>query len=195
MLLNISPVNENKYMKLFKYSKLFKFFTVIFIAIFFLNSCGLYQKTDQRNRPAQAKDRAKQNIKEGRGVSLKSIIGRKGGNGTFEFSSSNPMWRASLEILDFLPLATVDYSGGIIITDWYTDSQKANDSIKITVRFLSTEILSNSVKVIVHTKVCDNNLNCRVKETNSKIKEELTSSILKKAAQIESDQRAKKKKK
>ena len=182
-------------MKLLKYSKLLRFFTIIFIAIFFLNSCGLYKKTDQRNQPAQAKDKAKQNIKEGRGVSLKSIVRGRGSSGNFEFSSSNPMWRASLEILDFLPLATVDYSGGIIITDWYTDSLKANDSIKITVRFLSTDILSNSVKIIVHTKVCDNNLNCRVKETDSKIKEELKSSILKKAAQIESNQRAKKKKK
>ncbi len=34
------------------------------------------------------------------------------------------LWRASLEILDFIPLTTVDYSGGIIITDWYNDKNK-----------------------------------------------------------------------
>ena len=36
------------------------------------------------------------------------------------------MWRASLEILDFLPFSTVDYSGGMIITDWYSDDNNAD---------------------------------------------------------------------
>ena len=44
-----------------------------------------------------------------------------GSKTTYEFSTSNPMWRASLEVLDFIPLSTVDYSGGMIITDWYSE--------------------------------------------------------------------------
>ena len=67
------------------------------------------------------KERARKNIEEGRGVSLKNIISGRIGTTNYEFSTSNPMWRASLEILDFLPLTTVDYSGGIIITDWYSE--------------------------------------------------------------------------
>ena len=67
------------------------------------------------------------------------------------------MWRASLEIIDFIPLTTVDYSGGIIITDWYSDNQNFNESIKITLRFLSNEIRSDSIKIIVHNKKCKTN--------------------------------------
>ena len=62
-------------------------------------------------------------------------MGGRLGSTNYEFSTSNPMWRASLEVLDFLPLATVDYSGGVIISDWYTDNDP-NEALKITVRFL-----------------------------------------------------------
>ena len=86
--------------------------------------------------------------------------GRRGTN--YEFSTSNPMWRASLETLDFLPLTTVDYSGGIIITDWYYDNNSSRDSIKISLRFLSNDIRSESLKVIVHKKTCANNNNCKI---------------------------------
>ena len=105
------------------------------------------------------------------------------------------MWRASLEILDFLPLTTVDYSGGIIITDWYSDNSN-NDSIKISVRFLSNEIRADNLKIIVHKKVCDKGLNCRVNLVkNSSISSELLSTILKKAAIFEKINKNKKQKK
>ena len=72
---------------------------------------------------------------------------------TYEFSTSNPMWRASLETLDFLPLTTVDYSGGMIITDWYyDDTSNSQDAIKISLRFLGNDIRSENLKVIVHKK-------------------------------------------
>jgi hypothetical protein len=134
--------------------------------------------------PVNAKERARKNIEEGRGISLKGVIG--GSRSTnYEFSTSNPLWRASLEIIDFMPLTTVDYSGGIIITDWYNDSSNQNESIKITLRFLSNEIKSNSIKVIVHNKKCKTNENCKIDEIDSKIKFELQKSILAKAAQLE----------
>ena len=72
--------------------------------------------------PDTAKAKARKNLEEGKGVSLGGLLGKNRG-GSFEFSSSNPMWKATLETLDFLPMSTVDYSGGIIITDWYTDNQ------------------------------------------------------------------------
>ena len=103
-----------------------------------LGGCGIYKKTDVRNIPTKGQDRARKNVDEGRGISLKNLGGR--GKTTYEFSSSNPMWRASLEILDFLPLTTVDYSGGMIISDWYSDTSNQNESIKITIRFLSNDI-------------------------------------------------------
>ena len=102
------------------------------------------------------------------------------------------MWRASLETLDFLPLTTVDYSGGVIISDWYNDSANKDDSIKITVRFLSNEILSNSLKIIVHKKSCDANNRCQINIIDSKIKEELVKAILSRAAVFEKEKKKKK---
>ena len=158
-----------------------------------LSACNAFKPkwTDTRKVPVDAKERALKNVKEGRGVSIQGLA-KKRGVGQYEFSTSNPMWRASLEILDFLPLTTVDYSGGIIITDWYNDSN-SNESIKITLRFLSNEIQSNSIKIIVHNKKCRTNENCKISEIDSKIKFELQKSILAKAAQFELDKKSKKK--
>ena len=154
----------------------------------------MYKKVDQRQMPDGSKAKARKNLEEGRGVSIAGI-GKGMRKTTFEFSTSNPMWRASLETLDFLPLTTVDYSGGVIITDWYSDGNSAKESIKISLRFLANEIRSESLKVIVHQKTCSANLDCRViLLTNTKIKEELHTTILKKAALLEKESKEKKKK-
>ena len=50
-------------------------------------------------------------------------------------------------------MATVDYSGGTIVSDWYNDGSKGDEFIKITLRFLSNEIRSESLKVVVHKKL------------------------------------------
>ena len=168
--------------------------TITLFLLIFISGCG-YEKVDQRNQPDGAKAKARRNIEEGRGVGL-GKLGRGLGKTSYEFSTSNPMWRASLETLDFLPLTTVDYSGGIIITDWYSDNSSNNDSIKISVRFLANEVRSESLKVIVHQKTCTQNLNCKVALlTDTKIKEELHTTILRKAALLEKDSKKKKKKK
>ena len=141
--------------------------------------------------PDTAKAKARKNVEEGRGTSIGGLLKRGGTN--FEFSSSNPMWRASLETLDFIPLTTVDYSGGMIITDWYADGSSNKESIKITLRFLSNEIRSDSLKVIVHKKVCTNNQGCKTNLlSNTKIKEELHTTIIKKAALLEKQSKKKK---
>lgn len=162
------------------------FTKIIALCLFFftLSSCNALKPkwTDSRKIPVNAKERAEYNVKTGKGVSATGLIkGATGGGRAYEFSTSNPMWRASLEILDFLPLATVDYSGGIIITDWYNDS-KSDDSIKITVRFLSNEIRADSLKITVHQKNCNAGQNCIVKPVKSKIEEELLASILRNAS-------------
>ena len=149
------------------------------------------KKVDTRETPINAADRARKNINEGRGTSLKSLIG--GGGTNYEFSTSNPMWRASLEILDFLPLTTVDYSGGIIITDWYTEDTSSN-SIKISVRFLDNEIRADSLKIIVHKKDCSSNNNCKVNLlSTSTIGRELRTAIVTKAAELNTVSKNKKK--
>ncbi len=174
-----------------KMAKILKI-TVILTSLLLLTDCGIYKKVDSRDIPVQGKERARKNVEEGRGISLKGLRDRKT---TYQFSSSNPMWRATLEILDFLPLSTVDYSGGVIISDWYGDQSSQNESIKISVRFLSNEIQSNSLNIIVHKRNCSTPTKCNVRKISSKIEEELKISILKKAALLEKESKEKKKKK
>ena len=170
------------------------FKAAVILILVTLTACGGFKKVDQRQMPDGSKAKARKNLEEGRGVSIGGL-GRGLGKTTYEFSTSNPMWRASLETLDFLPLTTVDYSGGVIITDWYSDSNSAKESIKISLRFLGNEIRSESLKVIVHQKTCSSNLDCRViLLSNTKIKEELHTAILKKAALLEKESKTKKKK-
>ena len=165
------------------------FFKIIvyFFLFSLLVSCGngFFQKVDTRKTPIKGSERAKQNVREGRGVGLGQMIGKGTGSTNYEFSTSNPMWRATLDILDFLPLSTVDYSGGIIISDWYTDETNKNQALKITVRFMSNVVQSNSLKITVHRKKCSVNQSCNVELFKSRIQEELIASILKEAAILE----------
>ena len=181
-------------MNIFKFKIPLKATLIMILLV--LTACGGFEKVDQRTRPDGAQAKARKNIEEGRGVSVGGLTKGIGRGTTYEFSTSNPMWRASLETLDFLPLTTVDYSGGVIITDWYSDNNSAKESIKISLRFLSNDIRSESLKVIVHQKICSSNLNCRVVLlSKTKIKEELHSTILRKAALLEKQSKNKKKKK
>ena len=144
-----------------------------------------------RDRPLSAEDKRRKNIEEGSGTSIGSILNRRGST-NYEFSTSNPMWRATLETLDFLPLSTVDYSGGIVITDWYSENS-SGESIKITVRFLSNEIRSDSLKIIVHKQKCLTKENCVINlSSNNKIRDELLSVILKRASLFEKSDKEKK---
>ena len=171
--------------------------SLFFLLFFSLTACGVPEfmkpgKVDSSNTPVNAKERARKNVTEGRGISLKGAM--KGNKSTnYEFSTSNPLWRASLETIDFIPLTTVDYSGGIIITDWYSDTANPNESIKITIRFLSNEIQSNSVKIILHNKNCKINENCSIKEIDSNIKFELQKAILAKASSLQLEDKKSKK--
>ena len=174
------------------------FFTklILFSSLFILVSCAVpnFMKPSKidKDDPVSSKERARKNVTEGKAVSLKGMT--KGGRGTsFEFSSSNPLWRASLETIDFMPLVTVDYSGGIIITDWYTDSSNTDESIKITVKFLSNEIRSDAIKIIVYKKNCKAFENCQANSLNGNIKDELKIAILRKASQLEKADLVKKK--
>ena len=174
---------------MFKNSKLILSF---FVFIFAFTSCGS-KFGDARKTPTNALERARKNVEEGRGASIGGILGNRGGT-NYEFSSSNPMWRATLETLDFLPLSTVDYSGGTVITDWYSENN-SNESIKITVRFLSNEVRSDNLKIIVHKKKCSAPSNCTTSLLKgNKIGSELISTIVRKAALLEQADKKKKKK-
>ena len=171
---------------------LFLLSTIIIFS--FLYSCGLYAPSDARKVSPNSKERVKKNLEEGRGMSINKML--KGGSGgtNYQFASSNPMWRATLEILDFLPLANVDYSGGIITTDWYNEGTALDESIKITVRFLTNEIRSDGIRIIVHKKRCNLEQNCKITKISSAIEQELQVAILKKATLFEREYNKNKKK-
>ena len=87
----------------------------------------------------------------------------------------------------FFTIANVDYSGGIITTDWYNEGTASEESIKITIRFLTNEVRSDGIKVIVHKKKCNIQQKCTVKKISSALERELQVAILKKATIFEKD--------
>ena len=91
-----------------------------------------------------------------------------------------------------MPLTTANYSGGIIVTDWYSEELSSNEEIKISIRFLTNEIRSDSINVKVFYKTCKSLGECSVSENNGKIKTDLTSEILKKAALLQEADKNKK---
>ena len=165
-------------------------YTILLLSLisFFLVSCGPLKpkKTDLRKIPGNPKDKREKNIREGRGFRAMGMLERnKGGN--FQFASSNEMWRATLDLLEFTPLSNVDYSGGVIITDWFSENSE-QEPLKITVRFLSNEIRADGLKVIIYKKICKKNdqTNCKTIQDSTTLGQEIKLAILKKAATIKS---------
>ena len=113
-------------------------------------------------------------------------------NTNFEFSTSNVLWRASLKTLDFIPLATVDYSGGMIITDWYSEGKSNKEQIKIQIRFFSTELRSDSIQVISYKKICTTNNECSNVVGNENFNREIKDLIINAARQIKIEDNKKK---
>ncbi len=171
-------------MKNYMFLKKFSQLTVFLIILVLLNSCGknFFRGADARKVDPDPRKRVQKNLEEGKGFRLNNAI-KKGVSrgGDFEFASSNELWRASLDIIEFMPLTSANYSGGIIITDWYSNSTNPNETIKITIRFLSNEIRSDAIDINVFYKKCDAEYKCVVQKNNENIESELRREILKKA--------------
>ncbi len=168
------------------------------VSLLVLSACkNPFRYTDAREIPVSGEERVKKNIEEGRGV---TFFGGEKKGGVFDFASSNEVWRASIEILDFVSFTNASYSGGILITDWFsgnTNSEENNQrELKITVRFLSNEIRADGIKVIVHEKLCEDKtkLNCKINKIQSSIGNDIKLAILKKAAILKKESESKKKK-
>ena len=171
--------------------KKFQILFVLFLSITLLNSCsGLPKGGD--GRLVNPEDRVKKNLEEGRGFRLMDM-NKKSGGGVFEFASSNELWRASLDTIDFMPLASVNYSGGIIITDWYSTDQNSNESIKISIRFLTNEVRADALNIKVFNKMCLTQSNCVISEKEGNLIPELKQKILRTAAIYEKKEKEKKK--
>ena len=163
--------------------------TILILLNLFLIQTGCsnlkYKKVSAKEFPPDPGKRIEKNINEGRGFRLMDTNNR---NTNYTFASSNPLWKATLDTLDFMPLVSANYSGGIVITDWYSNNDSLNESIKISVKFLSNEIRSDALDIDVFLKTCSKNiLDCSVSKQNSNLVSELNSSILKKAARYKKE--------
>ncbi len=163
---------------------------VLFACCLILSACN---PGDARKIPPRAEDRVKQNIEEGRGFRLGTLGGNK--SGEFDFASSNELWRASLDTLEFMPLALANYSGGIIVTDWYSDGSSENESVKISIRFLSNEIRSDALSVKVFYKKCSVQNSCEILDRSENLSADLSKKILTKASIYQKESKNKKKRK
>ena len=156
-------------------------FSLILILLFF-NACnGKLPGADARKIPYDPNERVKKNLEEGKGFRLDESFSKRG-SGNFEFATANELWRASLDTIDFMPIATANYSGGILITDWYSENENLNESIKISIRFLTNEVRSDALDIKVFYKKCENAIKCKISQQSGNLITELKKEILKKAA-------------
>lgn len=163
-------------------------FIFVGLALILLSSCG--PPGDARKNPPNPDLRVKKNLEEGRGFRLDSLRG-KGKGGDFMFASANELWRASLDTIDFMPLSSVNYSGGIIITDWYSDGDNLRESVKISIRFLTNEVRADALDIKVFYKKCNQELNCKVSQKTGSLVAELKKEILNKAAVYKKEKKEK----
>ena len=155
-----------------------------------LSSCGT--GGDARKNPPQPELRVKRNLEEGRGFTIDNVLkNRKKRGGDFEFASSNELWRASLDTIDFMPLSSVNYSGGIIITDWYSDDSNIDESVKISIRFLTNEVRADALNIKVFYKKCNQVMNCKISQKKGTLVTELKKKILNKAATYKKEKKDK----
>ena len=173
--------------------KTLKTIFVLLLSVTLLNTCGgKLPGADARKYDPDPKKRVQKNLDEGRGFKLNNAVGSIGNSGIFEFASSNELWRASLDVIDFMPLSSVNYSGGIIITDWYSTDTTSNESIKISIRFLTNEIRADALDIKVFNRKCVAQSNCAVSEESGNLIPELTAKILKMASVYQQEKREKK---
>ena len=169
---------------------------ILFSVIILLtqSACNVLKprKVSAKDFPPDPRQRVKKNIEEGKGFRL--FDGKRGGT-TYDFASSNPLWQATLDTLDFMPLVSANYSGGIVITDWYSENNTPNESVKISVRFLTNEIRSDALDINVFLKKCSQNLtNCSISKNNNDLIADLNLNILKKASRYQREMLEKRKK-
>ena len=159
--------------------KIIKGFLVTLGVAGLLYGCGSLPKLPKPGSKViepNARIRAQQNVAEGRGMKL---FKSNKNSGTFSFASSNPLWKASLDTLNFVSLADADYSGGILITDWYSEGNP-DEAIKITIRFLSNEIRADGLVVSLYKRSCVKSV-CSTKEIKNELSFEIKDKILRKA--------------
>ena len=168
-----------------------KYFIYLILLLLTFSGCSnnIFRRADVKDTPINVNDRVKKNIEEGRGIRFKK--GSSSG-GTFDFASSNELWRASMDVLDFVPFSNASYSGGVLITEWFdgnSNDKNEKRDLKITVRFLTNEIRSDALDINIHERKCQSNgTGCSVNKISSELEPKIKLAILKRAAILEKNQ-------
>ena len=160
---------------------------ILIVLIINLTSCGsgfLNPDWSKKAEPS-GKKRARENVKQGKGLIIDTDFGKRGDT-NFLFASSNPMWRASLETIDFMSLSSVDYAGGLIISDWYSEDNP-NEAVKITITFLTNEVRADGIKIDIRKRNCQQYNQCTVIKINNDLNKKIKDKILRKAAIYQKD--------
>lgn len=169
---------------------------LIVLTLLFILACSKADPTDtenQRFEPSPEK-RARAYADKGGGIFGDINNVKKSGSTTYDFATSNVMWRATLKTLDFLPLSNVDYSGGVIVYDWYADNLNSKEQIKISVRFFNNELRSDSIEIIAHKRICETLDKCFVSKLNNNFSNDIKDNILSAARSLKIEETKKEKK-
>jgi len=168
-----------------------KYFIYLILLLLTFSGCSnnIFRRADVKDTPINVNDRVKKNIEEGRGIRFGKGSSK---GGTFDFASSNELWRASMDVLDFVPFSNASYSGGILITEWFdgnSNDKNEKRDLKITVRFLTNEIRSDALDISIHERKCQSNgTTCNVNKIKSELEPQIGLAILKRAAILEKKQ-------
>ena len=171
-----------------------KYFIYLILLLLTFSGCSnkIFKRADVKDTPINVNDRVKKNIEEGRGIRFGK--GSSSG-GTFDFASSNELWRASMDVLDFVPFSNASYSGGVLITEWFdgnSNDKNEKRDLKITVRFLTNEIRADALDINIHERKCQSNgTGCSVNKITSELEPKIKLAILKRAANLQKNQYSK----
>ena len=171
---------------------LIKYISLLAFLVILSNCSKVDPVTNEKVMEIDPIKRARDNAASGGG--LFGDIGKQKSSTNFEFASSNVLWRATLKSLDFLPLMNADYSGGIIIYDWYSQANNPKEQIKISVQFLNNELRSDSIKITAHKKICDNADRCSNSTTDQNFANSIKENIIASARMLKIEEAKKEKK-
>ena len=167
-------------------------FCLIFLTIL-IGSCAKKDSTTGEIENIEINPSKRAEAAAAKGGGIFGDINNKRSSNTFEFATSNVLWRATLKSLDFLPLTNADYSGGVIIYDWYSQTNNPREQIKISIQFLSNEIRSDSIKITAHKKICDNMDRCSNSNVDQKFTQDIKENIITSARSLKIEEERKKK--
>lgn len=94
------------------------------------------------------------------------------------------LWRATLDTLSFMPLASADPYGGVVITDWYVNPEKPDERFKATVYILDTRLRADGLNVTVFKQIGDGNGGWTDAPTAAQTETDIENAILTKARQL-----------